>query len=109
MCRFCVCLCILQIFLPTHSTYSICQDTKNRITPFLGKWKGHSVTKRSGVYGSTIAEADTVVLHEMNENGQLIQVFDILISNNCCYIGILKLHLNKVLIVLNDGKFIWTK
>jgi hypothetical protein len=45
------------------------------MTPFLGKWKGHSVTKRSGVYGSTIAEADTVVLHEMNDNGQLIQVY----------------------------------
>ncbi|XP_031286749.1 uncharacterized protein LOC116145428 [Pistacia vera] len=27
---------------------------------FLGNWKGHSVTKRSGVYGATIAEADTV-------------------------------------------------
>ncbi|KAI5442908.1 hypothetical protein KIW84_011804 [Lathyrus oleraceus] len=47
--------------------------TTNRITPFLGKWKGHSITKRSGVYGSTISEADTVVLHEMNDNGQLIQ------------------------------------
>jgi hypothetical protein len=71
-------LCVFMyttVFLPTHSTYSICQDTKNRITPFLGKWKGHSVTKRSGVYGSTIAEADTVVLHEMNDNGQLIQVY----------------------------------
>lgn len=48
-------------------------DTENRITPFLGKWKGRSVTNRSGVYGSTISEADTVVLHEMNDNGQLIQ------------------------------------
>lgn len=53
---------------------------KNRIIPFLGKWKGHSVTKRSGVYGSTIAEADTVVLHEMDDNGQLIQVFCILVT-----------------------------
>ncbi|KAL2335475.1 hypothetical protein Fmac_016688 [Flemingia macrophylla] len=48
-------------------------DAKSRIIPFLGKWKGHSVTKRSGVYGSTIANADTVVLHEMDDNGQLIQ------------------------------------
>ncbi|CAJ1947052.1 unnamed protein product [Sphenostylis stenocarpa] len=48
-------------------------DTKSRITPFLGKWKGHSITKRSGVYGSTIANADTVVLHEMDDNDQLIQ------------------------------------
>lgn len=48
-------------------------DAENRITPFLGKWKGRSVTNRSGVYGSTISEADTVVLHEMDDNGQLIQ------------------------------------
>ncbi|XP_077223849.1 glutamate NMDA receptor subunit epsilon-1, putative (DUF3598) [Tasmannia lanceolata] len=45
----------------------------NRITPLLGEWKGHSVTKRSGVYGATIAEADTVALLEMDEEGQLIQ------------------------------------
>ncbi|WJX70568.1 hypothetical protein P8452_54659 [Trifolium repens] len=57
----------------SHPLLDSSKDTKNRITPFLGKWKGHSVTKRSGVYGSTIAEADTVVLHEMNDNGQLIQ------------------------------------
>ncbi|BAU01307.1 hypothetical protein LR48_Vigan10g244800 [Vigna angularis] len=49
------------------------KDANNRIIPFLGKWKGHSITKRSGVYGSTIAKADTVVLHEMDHNGQLIQ------------------------------------
>ncbi|XP_020222632.1 uncharacterized protein LOC109805088 [Cajanus cajan] len=49
------------------------RDAKSRIIPFLGKWKGHSITKRSGVYGSTIANADTVVLHEMDDNGQLIQ------------------------------------
>jgi len=60
--------------------FNSCQDTENRITPFLGKWKGRSVTNRSGVYGSTISEADTVVLHEMNDNGQLIQVFYILIT-----------------------------
>ncbi|PNX95343.1 hypothetical protein L195_g018534 [Trifolium pratense] len=58
-----------------HPLLDSSKDTKNRITPFLGKWKGHSVTKRSGVYGATIAEADTVVLHEMNDNGQLIQVY----------------------------------
>ena len=51
------------------------QDVKSRIIPFLGKWKGHSITKRSGVYGSTIANADTVVLHDMDDNGQLMQVF----------------------------------
>ncbi|KAL5990896.1 hypothetical protein ACLOJK_011801 [Asimina triloba] len=49
------------------------KDNTNRIAPWLGKWKGHSITKRSGVYGATIAEADTVTLLEMNDEGQLIQ------------------------------------
>ncbi|XP_057447660.1 uncharacterized protein LOC130739403 [Lotus japonicus] len=57
----------------SHPLLESSGDMKSRITPFIGKWKGHSMTKRSGVYGSTIAEADTVVLHEMDSNGQLIQ------------------------------------
>ncbi|KAH9740282.1 DUF3598 domain-containing protein [Citrus sinensis] len=48
-------------------------DNKDRILPFLGKWKGHSITKRSGVYGATIAEADSVALLKMDDKGQLIQ------------------------------------
>jgi len=32
------------------------------------------VTKRSGVYGATLAEADTAVVLKMGSNGQLIQV-----------------------------------
>ena len=32
------------------------------------------MTKRSGVYGATLAAADTVVVLEMDSNGQLIQV-----------------------------------
>jgi hypothetical protein len=32
------------------------------------------VTKRSGVYGATLAEADTAVILKMDSNGQLIQV-----------------------------------
>ncbi|XP_058722715.1 uncharacterized protein LOC131594561 [Vicia villosa] len=57
----------------SHPLLDNAGDKTNRITPFLGKWKGHSITKRSGVYGATISEADTVVLHEMDDNGQLIQ------------------------------------
>ncbi|KAH0973638.1 hypothetical protein GBA52_025794 [Prunus armeniaca] len=48
-------------------------ENKDRIVPFLGKWKGHSITKRSGVYGSTMAEADTVTSLEMDDKGQIIQ------------------------------------
>ncbi|KAJ7971022.1 protein of unknown function (DUF3598) [Quillaja saponaria] len=45
----------------------------NRIMPFVGTWKGNSITKRSGVYGATISEADTVALLEIDDNSQLIQ------------------------------------
>lgn len=51
------------------------QDGTDRVLPFFGKWRGHSITKRSGVYGSTIAEADTVALLEMDDDGQLVQVY----------------------------------
>jgi hypothetical protein len=37
------------------------------------------VTKRSGVYGATLAEADTVVVLEMDDNGKLIQVCSIVL------------------------------
>ena len=33
------------------------------------------MTKRSGVYGATLAEADTAVVLKMDSSGQLIQVF----------------------------------
>ncbi|KGN52491.1 uncharacterized protein LOC101202842 [Cucumis sativus] len=48
-------------------------DEENRLLPFLGDWKGHSRTKRSGVYGATIAEADSFSSLQMDDNGQIIQ------------------------------------
>lgn len=56
------------------------QDKECRVTPFIGKWKGRSVTKRSGVYGATIAEANTVSSLEINGNDQLVQVSTLLIK-----------------------------
>ncbi|GMI67534.1 BIOGENESIS FACTOR REQUIRED FOR ATP SYNTHASE 1 [Hibiscus trionum] len=55
-----------------HPSLGNMVDEQDRILPFLGKWEGHSITKRSGVYGSTMAEADTVALLEMDKN-KLIQ------------------------------------
>lgn len=49
------------------------KDNTSRITPHLGTWKGHSVTKRSGVYGATESEAETVTSLKIDEKGQLIQ------------------------------------
>ncbi|KAL1194439.1 hypothetical protein V5N11_010351 [Cardamine amara subsp. amara] len=48
-------------------------DDAERINPFLGTWKGRSVTKRSGVYGATLSEADTLAVLEINDKGQVIQ------------------------------------
>ncbi|KAH9622315.1 hypothetical protein KSS87_022596 [Heliosperma pusillum] len=45
----------------------------NRLQPFLGHWKGNSITKRSGVYGATIAEHHTTASLEIDENGLLMQ------------------------------------
>ncbi|XP_065856097.1 uncharacterized protein [Euphorbia lathyris] len=57
----------------SHPSLDNGKDSEKRIQPFLGRWKGHSITKRSGVYGSTMSEADTEFLLEMDDNGQLIQ------------------------------------
>ncbi|CAI9109762.1 OLC1v1009657C1 [Oldenlandia corymbosa var. corymbosa] len=54
-------------------TFNDSQDDINRLTPHLGKWRGHSITKRSGVYGATLTEADTVSELEIDKDGQLIQ------------------------------------
>lgn len=35
------------------------------------------MTKRSGVYGATIAEAETIATLEMNEDSQLVQVHSV--------------------------------
>ncbi|XP_076926995.1 uncharacterized protein LOC143590380 [Bidens hawaiensis] len=49
------------------------KENASRITSHLGTWKGHSVTKRSGVYGATESEAETVTSLTFDETGQLIQ------------------------------------
>lgn len=48
-------------------------ESQSRLMPFLGHWKGYSLTKRSGVYGSTVVKADTKASLEVDENGILTQ------------------------------------
>ncbi|KAG9439699.1 hypothetical protein H6P81_019864 [Aristolochia fimbriata] len=57
----------------TSSFFGSSKDDKDRVAPHLGKWKGYAITKRTGVYGATVAEAETVALLEMDEKDQLIQ------------------------------------
>ncbi|CAA6667384.1 unnamed protein product [Spirodela intermedia] len=45
----------------------------DRLAPLLGRWEGRSVTKRSGIYGSTIAEAEVVAQLETDGQGRIIQ------------------------------------
>ncbi|XP_023553847.1 uncharacterized protein LOC111811298 [Cucurbita pepo subsp. pepo] len=52
---------------------NLVNDEENRLLPFLGDWKGHSRTKRSGVYGATIAEADTLSSLQIDDAGRIIQ------------------------------------
>ncbi|EOA24078.1 hypothetical protein CARUB_v10017314mg [Capsella rubella] len=60
-------------FHDQHMLMFLLQEDAERITPFLGTWKGRSVTKRSGVYGATLSEANTVAVLEMNDQGHVIQ------------------------------------
>ncbi|KAM7267756.1 hypothetical protein ACFE04_009922 [Oxalis oulophora] len=57
----------------SHPSLDNAIDSTDRLVPILGKWKGYSLTRRSGVYGGTIAKADTIALLEMDDKGQLIQ------------------------------------
>ncbi|CAD6214603.1 unnamed protein product [Miscanthus lutarioriparius] len=56
-----------------HYSVGTKSGNSDRINALLGRWEGHSVTKRSGVYGATLAEADTAIVLKMDSNGQLIQ------------------------------------
>ncbi|ERN06523.1 hypothetical protein AMTRI_Chr10g225770 [Amborella trichopoda] len=59
---------------PCLSSFDVFMDNdSSRLDAWLGQWKGHSITKRSGVYGATIAKADTNAILEMKNKGQLIQ------------------------------------
>ncbi|XP_022921467.1 uncharacterized protein LOC111429732 [Cucurbita moschata] len=61
-----------KIFHPPLNS-NLVNDEENRLLPFLGDWKGHSRTKRSGVYGATIAEADTLSSLQIDDAGRIIQ------------------------------------
>lgn len=61
-----------KIFHPPLNS-NLVNDEENRLLPFLGDWKGQSRTKRSGVYGATIAEADTLSSLQIDDAGRIIQ------------------------------------
>ncbi|KAL3696190.1 hypothetical protein R1sor_010266 [Riccia sorocarpa] len=44
-----------------------------RLEAILGRWEGHAVTRRTGLYGATIAEGDVTVTYERFEDGTFTQ------------------------------------
>jgi hypothetical protein len=82
----------------------------------LGTWSGHSVTRRSGSYGSTLVEEDTLVNFTLQENGSLIQVsFHLSLMHPSCEIqtaayslGEFKLELSSISVKLNANPTIST-
>lgn len=58
----------------SQSDDDIIQDEpQSRLAALLGCWAGHSVTRRTGVYGSTLVEDDVSFTYSMKDDGTLIQ------------------------------------
>eukprot|EP00250_Pteridium_aquilinum_P028279 c36890_g1_i1 orf=68-1228(+) len=52
---------------------TIQDESQSRLAALLGRWSGHSVTRRTGVYGSTLVEDDISVTYSLKDDGSLIQ------------------------------------
>ncbi|BBN01581.1 hypothetical protein MPTK1_2g08580 [Marchantia polymorpha subsp. ruderalis] len=50
-------------------------DVTDRVEALLGRWEGHAVTRRTGMYGATIAEGDVTVSYDKMEDGRVTQEF----------------------------------
>ncbi|KAL2642866.1 hypothetical protein R1flu_010453 [Riccia fluitans] len=49
------------------------EDLNERVEAILGRWEGRAVTRRTGLYGATIAVGDVSVTYEQFEDGKLTQ------------------------------------
>lgn len=52
-------------------------DVTDRVEALLGRWEGHAVTRRTGMYGATIAEGDVTVSYDKMEDGRVTQVHSV--------------------------------
>lgn len=57
-----------------ESQKNLANDLATRIDAVLGKWSGQLVTRRTGIYGATIAECNVQVLYERDDEGKMKQV-----------------------------------
>ncbi|KAI5073330.1 hypothetical protein GOP47_0011343 [Adiantum capillus-veneris] len=60
-------------FIQSADNSTIPDLPQARLTALLGCWSGHSITRRTGVYGSTLAEDDIRVTYDLRDDGSLIQ------------------------------------
>lgn len=79
---------MIAVYYHTNICFPLLQDDAERIIPFLGTWKGRSVTKRSGVYGATLSESNTVAVLEINDKGQVVQVLNIVLHSHIASLSI---------------------
>lgn len=58
----------------TMSSGGTVQDMAcNRLDALLGCWSGHSVTRRTEIYGSTVVEEDIKVTFKLEDDGTVVQ------------------------------------
>lgn len=56
-----------------RSEGTIQDGPQSRLDALLGCWSGHAVTRRTGIYGSTLVEQDVNVTFKLEDDGSLIQ------------------------------------
>jgi len=56
-----------------ESQKKLADDFATRVDAVLGKWSGQLVTRRTGIYGATLAECNVQVHYERDDEGKMKQ------------------------------------
>lgn len=65
-----------------ESQKKLANDFATRVDAVLGKWSGQLVTRRTGIYGATLAECNVQVHYEKDDEGKMKQVLSLSLSSN---------------------------
>lgn len=63
-----------------ESQKKLANDFATRVDTVLGKWSGQLVTRRTGIYGATLAECNVQVHYERDDEGKVKQVLSLSLS-----------------------------
>lgn len=63
-----------------ESQKKLANDFATRVDAVLGKWSGQLVTRRTGIYGATLAECNVQVHYERDDEGKMKQVLSLSLS-----------------------------